>query len=125
MHLAGRQQLYLTFFWSYFCLGGMVSRGLQFDTSPKDRAGLCVSHLSLVNIFYQAKGREETLMSTSLHQVLLQKVKMLIVKSCLTLCDPVDCSPSGSSVHGISQARILEWVAISFSRGSLQPRDRT
>ena len=35
-----------------------------------------------------------------------------------TFCDPVDCSPPGSSVHGISQARILEWVAISFSRGS-------
>ena len=38
------------------------------------------------------------------------------------LCDPVDCSPPGSSVHGISQARILEWVAISFFRGSSQPR---
>ena len=37
----------------------------------------------------------------------------------------MDCSPPGSSVHGISQARILEWVAISFSRGSSQPRDRT
>ena len=47
------------------------------------------------------------------------------VKSCPTLCDPVDCRPSGSSVHGISQARILEWVAISFSMGSSQPRDRT
>ena len=43
----------------------------------------------------------------------------------LTLCDPVDCSPSGSSVHGILQARVLEWVAISFSRGSSRPRDRT
>ena len=43
---------------------------------------------------------------------------------CPTLCDPVDCSPPGSSVHGILQARILEWVAISFSRGSSQPRDR-
>ena len=41
------------------------------------------------------------------------------------LCDPVDCSPPGSSIHGIPQARILEWVAISFSRGSSQPRDRT
>ena len=41
------------------------------------------------------------------------------------LCDPMDCSPPGSSVHGISQARILKWVAISFSRGSSQPRDRT
>ena len=40
-------------------------------------------------------------------------------------CDPVDCSPPGSSVHGISQARILEWVASSFSRGSSRPRNRT
>ena len=40
-------------------------------------------------------------------------------------CDPVNCSPPGSTVHGISQARILEWVATSFSRGSSQPRDRT
>ena len=42
-----------------------------------------------------------------------------------TLCNPMDCSPPGSSVHGILQARILEWVAISFSRGSSQPRDQT
>ena len=41
----------------------------------------------------------------------------------LTLCDPMDCSSPGSSVHGISQARILEWVAISFSRGPSQPKD--
>ena len=44
---------------------------------------------------------------------------------CLTFCDPLDCSPPGSSVHGILQARILEWVAISFSRGSSRPRDLT
>ena len=42
-----------------------------------------------------------------------------------TLFNPMDCSPPGSSVHGIFQARVLEWVAISFSRGSSQPRDRT
>ena len=48
-----------------------------------------------------------------------------MAQSCPTLCDPVDCSPPGSSVHGILQARILEWVAISFSRGSSQPRDWT
>ena len=41
------------------------------------------------------------------------------------LCDPVDCSPPGSSVQGILQARMLEWAAISFSRASSQPRDRT
>ena len=42
-----------------------------------------------------------------------------------TLCDPMDCSPPGSSVHGIIQARILEEVAVSYSEGSSQPRDRT
>ena len=41
-----------------------------------------------------------------------------------TLCDPMDCSLPGSSIHGISQARILEWVAISFSKGSSRPRDQ-
>ena len=47
------------------------------------------------------------------------------VQSCPTLCGPVDCSPPGSSVRGIFQARILEWVAIPYSRRSSQPRDRT
>ena len=46
-------------------------------------------------------------------------------QSCPTLCDPLDRSPSASSVHGIFQARILEWVATSSSRGSPQPRNRT
>ena len=49
----------------------------------------------------------------------------LIAKSCSTLCDPLDCSPPGSSVHGISQARVLERGTIASSRGSSQPRDRT
>ena len=52
-------------------------------------------------------------------------VKCEVAQSCPTLCDPVDCSSPGSSVHGILQARVLEWVAISFSRASSQPRDRT
>ena len=46
-------------------------------------------------------------------------------RSCPTLWDPMDYSPPGSSVHGILQARIMEWAAISISRGSSQPRDRT
>ena len=50
---------------------------------------------------------------------------MKVTQLCLTLCDPTDCSPPGSSVHGILQARILQWVAIPFSRGSSQPRDQT
>ena len=53
------------------------------------------------------------------------KMKVLVAKSCLILHDLMDCSPPGSSVHGILQARILEWVVISFSRGSSQPRDWT
>ena len=46
-----------------------------------------------------------------------------VIQSCLPFCDPMDCSLPGSSVHVISQARILEWVAVSFSRGSSQSRD--
>ena len=48
-----------------------------------------------------------------------------VAQSCPTLCDPMDLSPPGSSVHGIFLVRILEWVVISFSRGSSQPRDQT
>ena len=48
-----------------------------------------------------------------------------VAQSCLTLCDPMGCSLPGSSVHGIFQARVLEWVAISFSRGSSQPKGQT
>ena len=48
-----------------------------------------------------------------------------VTQSCLTLCDPVDCSLPGSSIHGIHQARILKWVAISFSRGIFPTRNRT
>ena len=48
-----------------------------------------------------------------------------VAQSCPTLCDAMDCSLPGSSLHGILQARVLEWVAISFPRGSSWPRDRT
>ena len=48
-----------------------------------------------------------------------------ITQLCPTLCDPMECSLPGSSVHGIFQARILEWVAISFSRASFRPSDQT
>ena len=52
-------------------------------------------------------------------------VKLLVTQSCLTLCDPMDCSPPGSSVHEILQAGILEWVVIPSSRGSPWRRDQT
>ena len=47
----------------------------------------------------------------------MKNVEVLVVQSCQTLCDPTNISQPGSSVHGISQTRILEWVSISFSRG--------
>ena len=53
------------------------------------------------------------------------KVKALVAQSCRTLWDPMDWRPPGSSVPGILQARILEWVAIPLSMGSSQPRDQT
>ena len=56
---------------------------------------------------------------------IIKKERRSVSHLCPTLCDPMDCSLPGSSVHGISQARILQWVAIFFSRGSSQPRDHT
>ena len=55
----------------------------------------------------------------------LKSLKSEVTQSCPTLCDPMDCSLLGSSIHGIFQARILEWVAISFSKRSSWPRDWT
>ena len=52
-------------------------------------------------------------------------VLIKLLQSCPTLCDPMDCSLPGYSVHGILQARILEWVVMPSSRGSSQPRDQT
>ena len=74
-------------------------------------------------------------LSLSQHQGLFQWVRysgckkkemcVLVAQLCLTLCNPMDYSPSGSSVHEILQARILERVAVPFSRGSSRPRDQT
>ena len=55
----------------------------------------------------------------------VKKMKVLVPQSCPTLCDPMNCSPPDFPVHGILQARILEWLAIPFPRGSSQLRDQT
>ena len=57
--------------------------------------------------------------------LLLDENESEVTQLCLTLCDSIDCSLPGSSVHGIFQAIVLEWIAISFSRGFSQPRART
>ena len=76
---------------------------------PNGPADICPT-LRVCDLGQEASSPSASVSST------VKEVKVLVVQSCLTLCEPVDCSPPGSSVHGILQARILEWVAISFSR---------
>ena len=64
-------------------------------------------------------------MSYLLYDTVISIVNSEVTQSCPTLCNPMDCSLQGSSVYGIFQAIVLKWIAISFSRGSSQPRDRT
>ena len=75
---------------------------------------------------YSPWGRKESDMTEPRSLSLIFIMIMVVVYSlrCIS-CNPLDCGLPGSSVHGISQARILEWVAISFSRGSSQPTDQT
>ena len=93
------------------------------------RKRLCQT--DLVSIFEKVLPerllRENTLDSKTPDILNLKRISVCAksLQLCTALCDPMDCSPSDSSVHGILQARILEWVAIPFSRGSSWPRDRT
>ena len=73
--------------------------------------------------FYQTHSHNIHLKLTSDNEI--NKIDSEVAQSCPTLCDPIDWGLPGSSIHGILQARILEWVAISFSRGSSGPRDHT
>ena len=95
--------------------------GLPFPSprnlpDPEIKPTSLTSH-TLAGRFFTTSAARET---HTLHEV-----KVLVAQSCLTLCDPMDCSPPGSSVHGISQARILEWVVLPFIRGPSQCRDQT
>ena len=87
-------------------------------------------------IMYTMQGTAKVLIDIKIHSLILKtihtfspnkymKSESVSSQSCPTLCDPMDYILPGSSVHGILQARILEWVAISFSRGSSWPRDWT
>ena len=86
-----------------------------FGCSLRHWTGPIFSHYTLEWLYWLLKGFKHY------HEVKWSQV----TKSCLTLCDPMDCSLLCSSVHGIFQARILEWIAISFSRESSWPKDRT
>ena len=86
------------------------------------RTGICQT--DLVSIFEKVLPerllRENTLDSKTPDILNLKRISVCAksLQLCTALCNPMDCSPSGSSVHGILQARILEWVAIPFSKGS-------
>ena len=81
-------------------------------------------------LLYQVASFQNFIIKYNVCSMLLPFLILLLLESesevaqlCPTLWDPVDCSLPGSSIHGISQARILEWVAISFSGGSCWPRE--
>ena len=96
------------------------------NTNPlRVLASAVLKHLTFLlqsPLFYWDKYRF-TRHVTSSKRHSIYTLPCLVTKLCPTLCDPMDCSPQGSSVHGISQERTLEWVAVSFSRGSSWPRD--
>ena len=87
------------------------------DFSHEIKRCLLLGRKAMTNLDSVLKSRDITL-PTKVHIVKESEVAL----SCPTLGNPMDCSLPGSSIHGIFQARILEWVAISFSRGSPQPR---
>ena len=90
------------------------SRALPQRIAPDQGSNSCLLHQQAGFFFYH---------STTWEAYYTMCVKCEVTQSCLTLCDPIDCSLPGSSLHGVLQARVLEWVAISFSRGSSRPRD--
>ena len=100
------------------------------DCSHKIRRFWLLGRKAMTNLDSVLKSRDITLLT----EVHIGKAKRKLtplythaksLQSCPTLCDPTYCSPPGSCVHGILQARVLKWVAIPFSRGSSQPKDRT
>ena len=100
----------------YSCLENPVDGGAWWATVH----GVTKSR---THISDQACTREH--MSSPNLRAMVKVEERDIAQSCLTLFDPVDWSPPGSSIHGILQARTQAWAAISFSRGSQGPRDRT
>ena len=111
-------------FFTRILAGGLFTRILYQNLRPQGKPkNTGVASLSLQRIFP----------TQELNQGLLHCRRILYqlsyqgnpTRSCLTLCNPIDCSLLGSSVHGISQAKILEWVAIPCSRGLSRPRDQT
>ena len=104
------------------CLGCSMPRPDPADSSSEktpEGTRLC---LTFTNFFLKRQNYLNTIFC-GVKETLVHSCESLW--SCPTLCNPMDRGPPGSSVHGILQARILEWVAMPCSRGSSRPRDRT
>ena len=105
---------------SALCIRWPKYWSFDFNTSPSnEHSGLISFRMDWLDLL-QSKGLSRVFSNTT-----VQKHQFFSTQSCPNFCDPMDCSPPDSSVYGILQASILEWVAISFSRGSFQPRDWT
>ena len=92
------------------CISSLLNNKVNIDDVKNKR---------LPDMFGATGAKKRVISSSCMH------LRALVTQSCPTLCDPVDCSPPGSSVHGILQVRILERAATPFSRGSFRPRDQT
>ena len=105
-------------------LGGVADNagsGVKSATGrPLQLGGLASpGHLSELSFLHPFHAFE------NVNDIIIREVKVLVAQLCQTLCNPMDCSPPGLSVHAILQARNLEWVAIPFSRGTPRCRDGT
>ena len=114
----------------------LLCRGVSWVSIPSFNYCLCPLKRAQTDSFGQTlfqtlaqppntRGRSQNPAAQSHGSLVWKKGVSVCAQSCQTLCDPMDCSSPGSSVRGISQARILEWVAISFSRASSWPRDQS
>ena len=98
----------------FIFLGSKIT--MDSECSHEIKGHLILGGKVMTNLDSMLKSRDITLLTKA--YIVKSESESEVTQSCLTLCDPMDCSPPGSSVHGILQARILEWVALFFFRGS-------
>ena len=89
-----------------------MTKRLTFGLVRKKTGNLFMEQILALEIDHKVLLLPHALLMVSVDY---KESESLVTQSCLTLCDPMDCSPPGSSIHRIFQARVLEWVAISFS----------
>ena len=102
-----------------------TSDEIDFQAGQLSAGAVMVTVRTWAFTIYCVLGRAWFLFMEPVFILKERKKESEVAQSCPTLCNPMGCSLPGSSVHGIFQARVLAWVAISFFRGSSQPRDRT